>query len=111
MRSLRSHFYVLPVEYNEQHDWGWSEEISFSEQSSEGFIDKFLVLLHEDISVHDPLLASGEPHIDYSIGYNFTFDEFVASLEAKATCKQTLLKEGRVHKTVVKVSKEKRKFH
>jgi hypothetical protein len=91
-----SRFYVLPVECDEESDSGWDEEIGFSEHSNEGSIDRFLVLPHEDIPVHDPLPAGREPQIDYSRSYILTSDEYVASLEAKIAHKQAFLEEVRV---------------
>jgi hypothetical protein len=98
VRSPRSYFYVLPVECDEEDDLRWGEEIGFSEHSNEGSIDKFLVLPHEDIPVHVPLPAGGKSQIDYSRSYILTSDEYVASLEAKAARKQTLLEEARLKK-------------
>ena len=86
LRSPRSHFYVL-VECDEEGDNGWNEEIGFSEHSNEGSIDRFLVLPHQDIPTHDPLLEAGELQIDYSMSHILTSDEYVASLEAKAARK------------------------
>jgi hypothetical protein len=75
------------VEYDNEGDSGWGEEIGFSEYSNEGSIDRFLVLPHQDIPSHDPLHEGSEPQIDYSMSHILTSDEYVASLEAKATRK------------------------
>jgi hypothetical protein len=83
------------------------EEIGFSKQKNGRSIDRFLVLLHEDILTHDLLPTGGEPQIDYIMSYIFTSDEYMASLEAKLARKQALLKEARVYKIAAKESKEK----
>jgi hypothetical protein len=109
-RSPRSHFYIPPVQCNDQDDWSWDEETGFSEHSNEGSINRFLVLPHEDIPTHDPLPTSGEPQIDYSMSYIITSDEYVATLEAKTAHKQALLEEARIKRTAVEENKERRKL-
>ena len=109
LRSPRSHFYVL-VECDEEGDNGWNEEIGFSEHSNEGSIDRFLVLPHQDIPSHDPLLEGDEPQINYSMSHILTSDEYVASLEAKAARKQALMEEEKVHKIATEDSKERCKL-
>lgn len=86
------------------------EEIGFSEQSNGRSIDRFLILLYEDILAHDLLPTSGEPQIDYTMSYILTFDEYMASLEAKLARKQALLKEAKVCKIAAKENKEKWKL-
>jgi hypothetical protein len=44
--------------------------------------------------VHTPLPVIGEPKIDYNRSHILTYDEFVASLETKATQKHALLEEA-----------------
>jgi hypothetical protein len=105
-----SRFYVLPVECDEESDSGWDEEIGFSEHSNEGSIDRFLVLPHEDIHAHDLQPISSEPLIDYFMSYVFMFDEYVASLEAKAIRKQALLEEARTRTIAAKESNETSKL-
>jgi hypothetical protein len=61
LRSPRSHFYIPPVECDNEDDTGWGEEIGFSEHNNEGSIDRFLVLPHQDIPSHDPLPKGSEP--------------------------------------------------
>ena len=109
-RFPRSHFYVPAVESELRDDCRWVEEIGFSKYNNDGSIDKFLVLLHEDIPTHDPLHEGGEPQIDYSSSHTLTFDEYMASLEAKAAQKQALLEEARVRKIASEDSKERRKL-
>ena len=106
LRSPRSHFYIPPVEATEEEDCRWSEEISFNEESTGRSINRFLVLAHENILVHDPLHVGGELQIDYSRSYILISDEYMASLEAKAACKQALIEEARVHKIAAEESKE-----
>jgi hypothetical protein len=110
LKSPRSHFYVPPIECNEQYDWGWGEEIGFNEQSNEVFTNRFLVLPHEDIHAHDLQPISSEPLIDYFMSYVFMFDEYVASLEAKAIRKQALLEEARTRTIAAKESNETSKL-
>jgi hypothetical protein len=55
-------------------------------------------LPQEDVPVHPPLPATSEPHVDYNHNYIFTSDEFVASLEAKAACRNQLVEEARLKK-------------
>ena len=87
----------------------WGEEIGFNEHSNKGSIDRFLVLPHEDILIHVTLPVDGEPQIDYSRNYILTSDEYVASLEAKATHKQVVLEETRLKKIAAEESKEQQK--
>jgi hypothetical protein len=107
LRSPRSHFYVPTVECEVEDDCGWDEEIGFSEHSNDGSIDRFFVLPHEDIPMHDPLPEGGKPQIDYSRSHILTSDEYVPSLEAKAARKQALLEEARVRKIASEDSKER----
>jgi hypothetical protein len=69
-----------------------------------------LVLPHEDIPTHDPLHVGGEPQIDYSRSYILTFDEYVASLEAKVAKKQAVLEEAKARKIASEETKEQRKL-
>jgi hypothetical protein len=68
------------------------------------------VLPQEDLPVHAPLPTIGEPRIDYSRSHILTYDEFVASLEAKATRKQALLEEVEARRLLTKENKEVRRL-
>jgi hypothetical protein len=48
--------------------------------------------------MYNPLLAGGEPQIDFSKNYILTFEEYVASLETKASRKQALQEEAQLRK-------------
>jgi hypothetical protein len=98
------------VECDEEDDSGWGEEIGFSEHSNEGSIDRLLVLPHQDIPTHDPLLEASELQTDYSMSHILTSDDYVASLEAKAARKQALMEEARARKIATKDSKERRRL-
>jgi hypothetical protein len=107
----KRHYFVPPEGAQEEEDPGWGEEIGFSEEEESGeSIDRFLVLPQEDVPVHPPLPTAGEPQVDYSRSYILTSNEFVASLEAKATCRNQLLEEARLRKIAAEESKEKRRL-
>jgi hypothetical protein len=110
------HYYVLPLareavepRWGEGDDWG--EVIGYSEQGAgDDSIDRFLVLPQQDVPVHEPPPPDGEPQIDFSKSYILTSEEYMASLEAKASRKQALHEEARFHKVAAEASKENRRL-
>ena len=94
--SLLKQHYFVPGKSPAEED-GRDEEIGFNDGSGNpDSIDRFLVLPQEDLLVHAPLPRSSESQIDYSKNHILTFDEFVASLEAKTARKQAIMKEAQV---------------
>jgi hypothetical protein len=65
-----------------------------------------LILPQQDVLQHDPLPPGGEPQIDYSRSYILTSEEYVSSLEAKASRKQALQEEARLLKIAADENKE-----
>jgi hypothetical protein len=95
--------------WGESDDWG--EIIGYSEQGAwDDSIDRFLVLPQQDVPMHEPLRPGGEPQIDFSKSYILTSEEYMASLEAKASRKQALQEEARLHKVAADASKENRRL-
>jgi hypothetical protein len=85
----------------------WREVIGYSEQGAgDDSIDRFLMLPQQDVPVHEPLPPGREPQIDFSKSYILTFEEYMASLEAKAFRKQALQEEARLSKVAADASKE-----
>ena len=100
----------MPGQLYDEKEHGWGEEVGFNKNNESTYsIDRFLVLPQQDLPVHDALPANGEPQTDYSQSYILTSNEYVASLEAKATRKQALLEEAHVRKIAVEENKEKRR--
>jgi hypothetical protein len=101
-RPPRQYYFILGSAAED--DDGWGEEIGFTEKNDGG--GTILVLPQEDLLVHAPLPPTGEPQIDYNKSHILTSDEFVASLEAKAACKQALLEEAQVWRIAAEENKE-----
>jgi hypothetical protein len=115
-RAATVHYYV-PPETTEgvQAGWGgedsWAEVVGYTENGqADDSIDRFLVLPQQDVPTHEPLPAGGEPQIDFSKSYILTSEEYMASLEAKASKKQALHEESRLRKLAAKESKEARRL-
>jgi hypothetical protein len=89
------HYYVPPIATDVEDNALDYEEEKDNVMDDTNDIDKFLVLLQGDIPVHALLPRDGEPHIDHSISYIHTSDEFVPSLEAKAAHKEVALQEAK----------------
>lgn len=107
----KRNYFVLLEDAHEEEDLGWREEIGFSdEQESRESIDRFLVLLQEDVPIHPLHPAVGKPQVNYSCNYILTSDEFVVLLEAKAAHKNQLVEEAWLRKIVVEESREKRRL-
>jgi hypothetical protein len=64
------------------------------------------VVLQEDLPIHAPLFPTGESQIDYIKSHILTSDEFVASLEAKATPIHALLEEAQAWSIAAEENKE-----
>jgi hypothetical protein len=101
----------VPGQSGGEEEDGWGEEIGFTEANeSTDSIDQFLVLPQQDLLVHAALPIGGEPLIDYSQSYILTSDEYVASLEAKATKRQTLVEDARLRKLAAEENKKRRRM-
>jgi hypothetical protein len=108
--TLPRRHYFVPGTATED-EGGWGEEIGFNDNSENpDSIDRFLVLPQQDLPVHTPLPASGEPQIDYSRSHILTSNEFVAFLEAKAARKQAILEEAQIRRRAVEENKEMRRL-
>jgi hypothetical protein len=89
----------------------WGEVVGYTENGqADDSIDRFLVLPQQDVPTYEPLPAGGEPQIDFSKSYILTSEEYMASLEAKASKKQALQEESYLRKLAAEESKEARRL-
>jgi hypothetical protein len=107
IESLPKRHYFVPRAAPED-EGGWDEEIGFNDNNDNlDSIDRFLVVPQADLPKHAP---TGESQIDYSRSHILIYDEFVASLEAKAIQKHAILEEAQSRRRAAEETKEMRRL-
>ena len=70
-------------------------------------IDRFFILLVEEVPAAAPLSAEAEPYINYEKSISLTSEELITKLKAKAAHKEVALQEAKQKKQLAHDNKEK----